>query len=95
MTDYQVLIIVLGPIATIVAVIVGILVNDFRLGQIEAEISSAASGLTSQVSKLRSRADDMHSHIDDRFDEMRDMIRADLRGFGERIDARLKRLGER
>jgi hypothetical protein len=52
MKDYQVLLIVLDPIATIVAVVIGILVNNLRLGQIEAEISRAASGLTTQVSKL-------------------------------------------
>jgi hypothetical protein len=86
MTTFQMVLLLMGPIGTIVAVVVGIVVNDLQVGRIERQISRA--------SNLRTHMDDMYRHVDRRFDEMRDMVREDLGGFGERIEARLKRLGE-
>jgi hypothetical protein len=84
MTEIQILIIALAPVPTIIAVVVGVLINNARLNEIDAQIS----GMTSQLSGL-------HSHVSNRFDEMRDMVSGDLRQFGQRIDARLKHLEER
>jgi hypothetical protein len=85
MTDIQMLLIALAPVPTILAVVAGILINDCKVRRIEAQISAMK----------RPESSDWHSHIDERFDEMCDMVRDDLRGFGARMDARLKRLGER
>jgi len=42
-----------------------------------------------------SRLSDLRSHMDGRFDDMRDMWRAELRRVEEVLDARLKHLEER
>jgi hypothetical protein len=74
----------LPPVATIIAVVIGVLINDFRLGQIDGQILGMRSRLTRHGPALN-----------ERFDEMRDMVREDLRLFGDRIDSRLRRLAER
>lgn len=84
MTKIQVLIIMLPPFATIIAVVIGVLIHDFRLGQIDGQIL----GMRSQLAR--------HSPaLNQRFDEMRDMVREDLRLFVDCIDSRLRRLAER
>jgi hypothetical protein len=84
MTKIQILIITLPPVPTIVAAMVGVLIHDFRLGQIDRQILGMHSRLSRHGPAL-----------DKRFDEMRDMIREDLRQFTDRIDSRLRRLAER
>jgi type III secretory pathway component EscS len=46
MTKTQILIIMLPPVATIIAVVIGVLINDFRLGQIDGQILGMRSRLT-------------------------------------------------
>jgi hypothetical protein len=86
MTKTQMLIIMLPPVLTIIAVVVGVLINDFRLGQIDGQIL---------LSRHRSNPPDIRSRMDERFDEMRGMVRDDLSQFVDSIDSRLKRLSER
>lgn len=70
MNDVQILTIALAAVPTMLAVLVGILINNSRLT-------------------------DLRVHVDGRFDEMRDLWRAELRRVEEVIDARLKHLEER
>ena len=70
MNDTQILTIALAAVPTMLAVLVGILINNSRLT-------------------------DLRIHVDGRFDEMRDLWRAGLRGVEEVIDARLKHLEDR
>jgi hypothetical protein len=70
MSDTQILTIALAAVPTMLAVLVGILINNSRLT-------------------------DLRIHVDGRFDEMRDLWRAELRRVEEVIDARLKHLEER
>jgi hypothetical protein len=84
MTDIQIFIIALPSVLSVVAVLVGILINNSRLGDTNARIS-----------ELRAHMDDKFSHVDNRFDDMRDMWRGELRRVEEVIDARLKHLEER
>jgi hypothetical protein len=88
MTDIQVLILALPSVLSVVAVLVGILINNSRLGDVNARISEMRTELRSSVSDLR-------SHVDYRFDDMRDTWRAELRRVEEVIDARLKHLEEK
>ena len=71
------LILALPSVLSVVVVLVGILINNSRLGDTNARIS------------------ELRSHMDTRFDDMRDMWRAELRRVEEVIDARLKHLEER
>ena len=77
MTDTQMLIVATPSVLSVIAVLLGILINNSRL------------------SDLRAHVDNQFSHVDKRFDDMRDMWRAELRRVEEVIDARLKHLEER
>ena len=68
MNDTQILTIALAAVPTMLAVLVGILINNSRLT-------------------------DLRIHVDGRFDEMRDLWRAELRRVEEVIDARFKAPG--
>ena len=67
-----------------VAVLVGILINNSRL-----------SDLNSRIGDLNSRLGDLRAHMDARFDDAKDTWRAELHRVEEVIDARLKHLEER
>jgi hypothetical protein len=70
MSDTQLLTIALAAVPNMLAVLVGILINNARLT-------------------------DLRVHMDSRFDEMRDLWRAELRRVEEVLDARLKHLEDR
>ncbi|HUJ50009.1 MAG TPA: hypothetical protein VLW25_07405 [Bryobacteraceae bacterium] len=70
MSDTQLLTIALAAAPTMLAVLVGILINNARLS-------------------------DLRAHVDTRFDEMRDLWRAELHRVEEVLDARLKHIEER
>jgi hypothetical protein len=59
------------------AVLVGILINNSRLNDTNTRIA------------------DLRLHVDTRFDEMRDLWRAELHRVEEVLDARLKHIEER
>jgi len=66
------------------AVLVGILINNSRLGD-----------MNSRLGDMNSRIDDLRAHMDARFDDMKDMWRSELHRVEEVLDARLKHLEER
>ncbi len=84
MTKIQMALIMLPPVATMILVAIGVLVNDFRMGQIDGQILG-----------MKSRVLGMRSHLDRRFDELSDIVREDLHLFGARIDSRLRRIAAR
>jgi len=73
MSDTQLLTIALAA-PTILAVLVGILINNSRLNDTNTRIA------------------DLRLHVDTRFDEMRDLWRAELHRVEEVLDARLKHM---
>jgi hypothetical protein len=75
-------------VLSVVVVLVGILINNSRLGDLNARMSDLRSELRGNISELR-------SHMDNRFDDMRDTWRAELHRVEEVIDARLKHLEQR
>jgi len=77
MSDTQLLTIALAAAPTMLAVLVGILINNSRL------------------SDLRGHMDSRFNDVDRRFDEMRDLWRAELHRVEEVLDARLKHIEER
>ena len=84
MGDTQLLTIALASVPTMLEVLVGILINNSRLGDTNARISDT----NARISELR-------GHMDIRFDEMRDLWRSELYRVEQVIDARLKHLEER
>ena len=61
MTETQILTIALASVPSVIAVLIGILVNNSRLNDTNTRISE----MHSHISELR-------SHMDSRFDDMRD-----------------------
>src|SRR5262249_39881362 len=79
MNDIQLLTIALTSVPTVVTVLIGILLNNWRLNDTNARIAD-----------FRAHADARFSEVDRRFDDMRDTWRSELRRVEEVLDARLK-----
>ena len=84
MTDQQILTIALGSVPTTLAVLMGILINNSRL-----------SDVNTRIGELRSHMDSRFNAVDRRFEEMKDMWRSELHRVEEVLDARLKHIEER
>ena len=78
MTESQILPIALASVPTMLTVLIGILINNSRLSDIDR--------------RLNARIDDLGSHMDARFDDMRATWQSELRRVEEVLDARLKHL---
>jgi len=81
MNESQILPLVLASVPTMLTVLIGILINNSRLNDIDR--------------KLDARIDDFRSHMDARFDDMRATWQSELRRVEEVLDARLKHLEAR
>ena len=81
MNDSQILSIALASVPTMLTVLIGILINNSRLSDIDR--------------RLNARIDDLRSHMDARFDDMRATWQSELRRVEEVLDARLKHLEAR
>ena len=85
MGDIQILSIALAGVPTMLAVLVGILINNARLNDTNARVSES-------IRDLRGHMDARFNDVDRRFDEMRDLWRSELYRVEQVIDARLKHL---
>jgi cell division protein FtsL len=84
MTDTQILTIALSTAPTMLLVLVGILINNARLGD-----------TNTRIGETNSRIGELRSHMDVRFEEMKDLSRSELHRVEEVIDARLKHIERR
>jgi hypothetical protein len=84
MDNSQILTIALAAVPNMLAVLVGILINNSRLSDTNARIG-----------ELRGHIDSRFNDVDRHFDEMRDLWRSELYRVEQVIDARLKHLEER
>ena len=81
MTDTQILTIALSTAPTMLLVLIGILINNARLGD-----------TNTRISETNTRIGELRSHMDVRFEEMKDLWRSELHRVEEVIDARLKHI---
>ena len=91
MGDIQILSIAFAVVPTMLAVLVGILINNSRLSDTNARIGDT----NASIRELRGHMDTRFNDVDRRFDEMRDLWRSELYRVEQVIDARLKHLEER
>jgi len=84
MNDTQILTIALASVPTMLTVLVGILLNNARL-----------SDVNSRLGELRSHMDGRFDGVDRRFEEIKEMWRTELHRVEEVLDARLKHLEDR
>ena len=81
MNESQILTAALASVPTMLTVLLGILINNARL-----------SDLNARLGELRAHMDDRFSQIDVRLGEMKELWRSELRRVEEVIDARLKHI---
>jgi hypothetical protein len=81
MNESQIFTIALASVPTMLTVLIGILINNSRLSDIDR--------------RLNARIDDLRAHMDARFDDMRATWQSELRRVEEVLDARLKHLEAR
>jgi hypothetical protein len=91
MGDIQILTIALAAVPNMLAVLVGIRINNSRLSDTNARIGDT----NANIRELRGHMDTRFSDVDRRFDEMRDLWRSEPYRVEQVIDARLKHLEER
>lgn len=91
MSDTQLITIALAAVPTMLAVLVGILVNNSRLNDTNARIGELRAHMDSRFNDVDRR----FGEVDRRFDEIRDLWRAELHRVEEVLDARLKHIEER
>ena len=83
MNDTQMLTIALATVPTMLTVLIGILLNNARL-----------TDVNSRLGEFRSHMDGRFNDVDRRFDEMKEMWRTEHR-VEDVLDARLKHLEDR
>ena len=84
MDGNQILPIVLAAVPTMITVLVGILINNSRLSDVNVRIG-----------ELRGHMDSRFNEVDRRFEEMKDLWRSEFHRVEEVLDARLKHIEER
>jgi hypothetical protein len=95
MTDSQILAIVAGSVPTMITVLIGILINNARLGDVNARLGDLRHHIDSRFDDVDRRFEEMARKMDHRFDDMKAMWRSELHRVEEVLDARLKHLEER
>jgi hypothetical protein len=88
MSDTSLLTIALAAAPTMLAVLVGILINNSRLSDTNSRIEELRGHMDSRFTDVDRRFDG----VDRRFDEMRDLWRSELYRVEQVIDARLKHI---
>lgn len=69
MSDNQILTIALASAPAVIAVLVGILINNSRLGDTNSRISELRSSISELRSETRSSISELRSHMDNRFED--------------------------
>ena len=94
-TDTQILTIAMSTAPTMLIVLVGILINNARLGDLSSSLNSRLNDMHTHIAETETRIGELRSHMDVRFEEMKDLWRSELHRVEEVIDARLKHIEER
>jgi hypothetical protein len=92
MTDTQILTIAMSTAPTMLIVLVGILINNARLGDLSSSLNSRLNNMHTRIGETNTRIGELRSHMDVRFEEMKDLWRSELHRVEEVIDARLKHI---
>jgi len=91
MTDNQLLTVALASGPTMIAVLIGILINNSRLN----DFNTRFTDLNTRFSDLNSRFNDLNTRMDDMRKDLKETWRAELHRVEEVLDARLKHIEER
>ncbi|MCX6592138.1 MAG: hypothetical protein NTZ56_11485 [Acidobacteria bacterium] len=75
MDGQQILVLTVGPISTLVIVMVGVLLNNNRLASLESSVNAR---FASMESHFNSRLGSMETQFNTRLNDMRDVLRAEM-----------------
>jgi flagellar capping protein FliD len=92
MNQTQILTIALSTVPTMLTVLVGILINNARLGDLSGNMNARLNDMNARITDTNARISELRSHMDARFEEMKDLWRSELHRVEEVIDARLKHI---
>jgi hypothetical protein len=91
MNDTQMLTIALATVPTMLTVLIGIVLNNARLSDVNSRLGEFRSHMDTRFNDVDRRFDG----VDRRFEEMKEMWRTELHRVEEVIDARLRHLEDR
>ena len=91
MNDQQILTIALASAPTMLTVLIGILLNNARL----SDLNNRMGDMNARMGETNARIAELRTHMDLRFDETKELWRSELHRVEEIIDARLKHLEDR
>jgi len=91
MNDTQMLTVALATVPTMLTVLIGILLNNARLSDVNSRLGEFRSHMDARLNDVDRRFDG----VDSRFEEMKEMWRTELHRVEEVINARLRHLEER
>ncbi len=91
MNDTQMLTVALASVPTMLTVLIGILLNNARLSDVNSRLGEFRSHMDARFNDVDRRFDG----VDRRFEEMKEMWRTELHRVEEVIDARLRHLEDR
>ena len=98
MTDSQILAIALASAPTMITVLIGILINNARLGDLRHYMDARFNEVSSRFNDVDRRFNEIDrrfDRVDGRFEELKELWRSELHRVEEVLDARLKHLEER
>jgi hypothetical protein len=88
MKDPPILNLMIASLPTMLTVLIGILINNARLGDLKAEINSRFAEMDRRFANIDRRFDEM----DRRFGEVKELWRSELHRVEQVLDARLKHI---
>ena len=95
MTDSQLLAIALAAAPTMITVLIGILINNARLGDLRHYMDARFNEVDRRFNDVDRRFEDLDRKMDLRFEDAKAVWRSELHRVEEVLDARLKHLEER
>ena len=95
MTDSQLVALALASAPTMITVLIGILINNARLGDMRHYMEARFGEIDHRFGGIEHRFDDLDRNMDRRFEDAKDIWRSELHRVEEVLDARLKHLEER
>lgn len=95
MIDSQIVAAIAAAAVPTVTVLAGILINNARLNDMNSRIGELRSHLDTRFNDVDRRFSEVDRKMDQRFDDAKEMWRAELHRVEEVLDARLKHLEER
>jgi hypothetical protein len=94
-SETQLLTVALSTAPTMIAVLIGMLLNNGRFGDLNARLGDLRADMNTRFAETNGRIEELDKKMDQRFDDIKATWRAELHRVEEVLDARLKHLEER